>query len=280
MFIHFAFSKLKDDFTAQTEDVINKILEPKRLKFGINPEFIPVFQPHIHPRFKGKKVEHLALESFKSTKDGVVANLTDLKFVKPKTDIHFLPYEIHMICFIKIPLMQLSLSIHSSEYGKMGIVLKDDFLKRKGIRSVHYYPENSLFSDPLVVEWNLKFGYKPNLDSNERKEKNQIESQILAFRKPAALFKSFFESRQLAINNMGTKIDIEIYDAYDRYPMGYNFSEEKEWRIISDTEEFMQFSEDDLFMVIVPDEECRSILQNYFDENWKNTPQVELFSSV
>lgn len=277
MFIHFAFAGLKNDITAQTEFVINKILEPKSLMFRINPEFIPVFQPHLHPKFKGKKVGQIALESFKATKDGVGASLADLKFATPKNDIHFLPYEIHMICFIKIPLKQLSRSIHSFEYGKMGIVLKDDFLKRSGIKAVQYYEEDSLFSDPLVVKWNLKFAYKPNLSSIEKKEKRELNTQILAFRKPATLFKSICESRLLAIENIGQKIDIEIVDAYARYPIGYNFREEMEWRIVSYTEEFLPFSENDLFMVIVPDEECRSVLNQYFKKNWKIIPRIEMF---
>ena len=260
--------------------MINKILDPKKLKFGINPEFITVFQPHIHPRFKGKEVAQISLESFKPTKDGVAASLADLKFIKPEADIHFLRYEIHMICFIKIPLKQLSQSVHSSEYGKMGIVLKDDFLRSKGIKPVHYYEESSLFSDPLVIEWNLKFGYKPNLDPIERKEKSQLEAQILAFRKPATLFRSFLESRQLAIKNMGKVTDIEICDAYDRYPIGYNFREEMEWRIISNTEEFLSFSENDLFMMIVPDARCGRTLQSYLDKNWRKSPKIEIFPSA
>lgn len=277
MFIHFAFAGLKNDITAQTEDVINKILEPKRLKFSINPEFIPVFQPHLHPKFKGKKVGQIALESFRPTGDAVGASLADLKFVTPESDIHFLPYEMHMICFIKIPLKQLSRSIHSYEYGKAGIVLKDDFLKRIGIKAVQYYEEGSLFSDPLVVEWNLKFAYKSNLSSIERKEKRELETQVLAFRKPATLFRSFLESRLLAIKNIVPQINIEIFDAYARYPIGYNFREEMEWRIVSYTEEFLPFSESDLFMVIVPDEKCGSVLNQYFKKNWKIIPLIEMF---
>jgi len=159
----------------------------------------------------------------------------------------------------------------------MGIVLKDDFLKRSSIKAVQYYDEDSLFSDPLVVEWNLKFAYKPNLNSIERREKCEIETKILAFRKPATLFKSFLESRQLAIKNMGTKIDVEIVDAYERYPIGYNFREEMEWRIVSDTEEFLPFFESDLFIVIVPDEKCGSVLNQYFNKNWKIIPRIEIF---
>lgn len=81
MFIHFAFAGFKNYITAQTETVINKIIEPKRLKFRNNPEFIPVFQPNLHPKFKRKKVGQIALESFMPTKDSIGASLADSKFV-------------------------------------------------------------------------------------------------------------------------------------------------------------------------------------------------------
>ena len=77
MFIHFAFSSLKDDPDKQLTAVISNILETKRLKYGVNPEFIPGFQPHLHPKFKGQEVAHIPLESFKPSKDGAVADLND-----------------------------------------------------------------------------------------------------------------------------------------------------------------------------------------------------------
>lgn len=42
MFIHFAFSSIKEDTELQTCKLIVLILDERRLLFGKNPEFIPV----------------------------------------------------------------------------------------------------------------------------------------------------------------------------------------------------------------------------------------------
>ena len=280
VFIHFAFAGLKDDVTAQTKAVITKIFDRKRLKFSINPEFIPVFQPHLHSKFKGKRVGQIALESFKPTQNGVEASIDELRLIKPENDIHFLPYEVRMLCFIKTSLKKIGNSPHYKQYGRFGIVLTDTFLKRKGIKAVHYYEESSLFTDPLITNWNLKYAYKSDLNAAEISKKHDLETQILAFRKPANLFESFRESRLLALKKAEGQIDMKIIDAYDRYSIGYDFREEKEWRIVSHSEDFLSFSENEFFMVIVPDAGCKSALQNYFDENWKKIPQIEAFPST
>lgn len=278
MFIHFAFSSLKDDPDKQLTAVISNILEAKRLMYGVNPEFIPVFQPHLHPKFKGQEVVQIPLESFMPSKEGAVASLNDLRSIKPEHDLYFLSYEIHMLCFIKVPFTQLSKSPHSSQYGRFGLVLSDQFLKKNGIAVVQYYEESSLFADSLVVEWNLKFAYKANLSSNETKEKSELERQILALRKPAALFESFRESRSLAVTKVSEEnTSLQIVDAYGRYSIGYDFREEKEWRVISQTEGFLSFTENDLFMVVAPDERCASNLEQYFRSNWEVIPEIRIF---
>jgi len=281
MFVHFAFSSLKSDPDKQLMAVISSILEARRLKYSVNPEFIPVFQTHIHPRFKGQEVAHIPLESFKPSKDGAVADINDFRSIKPANDLHFLPYEMHMLCFIRIPFTQLRKSPHPTEYGRFGLVLSDQFLRKKGIAAVRYYEETSLFADPLVVGWNLKFGYKPNLSPSEIKEKDEMKGQILAFRKPATLFESFRESRALAMARTPEgQTSLRIVDAYDRYPIGYDFREEKEWRIISQAEDFLSFAENDLFMIVVPDERCASELEQYFKDNWKVTPEIRIFPDI
>jgi len=278
MFIHFAFSSLKDAPDKQLEAVISNILETKRLKYSVNPEFIPVFQPHLLPRFKGQEVAHIPLESFKPSKDGGVANMNNFRSINPANDLYFLPHEIHMLCFIKIPFKQLSKSPHPLEYGQFGLVLSDQFLKKNRIAAVQYYEESSLFADPLVVGWNLKFGYKPNLSPSEIKDKRGMERQILAFRKPATLFESFRDSRLLAVTKLSEgQTNLQIVDAYERYPIGYDFREEKEWRIFSQADNFLSFTENDLFMVIVPDERCKLNLERYFRNNWKDVPEIRVF---
>jgi len=277
MFIHFAFARLKHSADEQIDALIKNILARNRLIFSRNPEFFPVFQPHIHPRFKGKEVYKIALESFKATENGATASLEDLKFVKPQSDIYFLPYEIGMICFIKTSLKQLRNISHSQEYGKLGLVFEENFLKRSGTNAVQYYREELLFNDPLIIEWNLKFAYRSNLSAREQKDKKELETKILAYRKPASLFESFRESRMLATEKADSGMKLEIVDAYSRYPIGYDFQGEKEWRIISYDEKYLKFSENDLYMVIVPDEQSRLRLEKYFGSKWKETPELRTF---
>lgn len=281
MLIHFAFSSLKDDPNRQLSAVVDNILEHRRLKYNNNPEFIPVFQPHLHPRFRGKEVVHIPLESFTSSAEGAIANSDKLTVFNPQSDLYYLPYEVRMLCFIKISLAQLSKSPHSLRYGRFGIVPSDKFLKKNGVLPVNYYDEKSLFSDPLVVTWNLKFGYKPSLSPGETMEKKEIEKKILAFRKPASLFKSSRESRQLAVSRAADgSTDLRIVDVYDRYPSGYDFRTEKEWRIASSTEDFLLFTEDELFMVVVPDEKSKADMEHYFNKKWRTSPRVEVFPEL
>lgn len=277
MLIHFAFARLKDNPDEQIDALINKILNKKRLKFSRNPEFIPVFKPHIHPRFKGQEVHHIALESFKDAKKGAKANLNDLKFIKHESDIHFLSNEVRMICFIKIAFKQAKNSPHSQEYGKLGLVFDEKFLKRNGIKPVQYYKEESLYNNSLVLEWNLKYAYRPNLSPKEIKNKEALGAKILAYRKPSILFKSFIESRMLAIKRTISETKLKIIDAYERYPIGYNFQTEKEWRIVSNDSSYLEFSENELYMIIVPNLRSKLSLKEYFKSDWKIKPEILTF---
>ncbi|MCX5832592.1 MAG: hypothetical protein NT140_12030 [Deltaproteobacteria bacterium] len=77
MYIHFAFGAYKNDIQIQTNSVIDDVLQKKRLLLKANPEFIPVFQPHIHAkifndsRFIDTTVLNLPLEGFLSENDGL-----------------------------------------------------------------------------------------------------------------------------------------------------------------------------------------------------------------
>jgi len=277
MFIHFAFSGLKDNIDVQIHALLDHILNEKRLKYGINPEFIPVFRQHIHPKFTDKKVVDITLESFKETSNGAMVNLTNLKTLKYKSDIHYLRQDVKMICFTKIAFNKLENYPHSQTYGKLGIVLNENFLRKKEITPVQYYSEESLFKDSLINKWNLDFAYKPNLSQEELRYKKDLEIQILAFRKPSKLFKTFSESRRLAIEKTEFGVDIRIEDAYERYPIGYNFQNEIEWRIVSLDEEYLEFSEDNLDLVMVPNEQSKFILLKYFESEWNKAPEVHIF---
>jgi len=274
MFIHFAFARLKGNLNEQLDSLINMILNKKKLKFRENPEFIPVFKPHIHPRFRNQEVRYISLESFKSTKNGVVANMDYLKFINPEYDIHFLSEKIRMICFIKIAFRQLENSYHSKVYGKLGLVFGDKFLKKNAIKPVQYYQEESLYDDSLIIEWNLKYAYKPSLSPNEIKNREDLKTKILAYRKPSTLFKSFVDSRMLAIERTDSGTKHRIMDAYERYDFGYDFQAEREWRLVSYNEDYIEFAENDLYMLIVPNLQSKLNLQKYFKSKWKVIPKI------
>jgi len=279
MFIHFALASLKDDFKAQIDGLIQLILEKRRLLFRENSEFITVFQPHIHSKFKnsrfrGKQVIHIPLEYFQQCGNALITSIDEDIHLDPKYDLHFLKENIKMICFINICLTQLKKSPHSKEYGRLGLVFEDNYLRKNGIKQVRYYTEESLFTDPLVVKWNEEFAYRPNLTPEELARKKELEIQILVYRKPATLFESFSESRMLAIEKSG----LSIKDVYDRYSIGYNFQTENEWRIVSlCDEEFLWFEESDLRLVIVPDSISKKRLGKYFSTRWSSTPEIVVF---
>lgn len=274
MYIHFVFSRFKDNITKQISELINKIFNDKKIIFKENPEFIPVYQTHLHPKFKDKEVFHIDLESFKECDNGIEADSKDIRFIHPNSDLYFLKEDVGMICFINIALNKLKNSPHPKEYGELGLVFNERFLKKSGIKPVRYYREESLFDDPLIKKWNLKYAYKPNLTAKELRNKKELETQILAYRKPATLFKSFSESRRIALRKTTSGVEMKIENVYDRYPIGYNFQDENEWRIVSFDKEFLEFRETDLYMIIVPNSQCIEFLSKYFKTEWKNIPNI------
>lgn len=273
MFIHFAFGTLgkQGKLQKQTEAIIQHILKDKRLKVSKCKEFIPAY-----PEPGSKRIPH---DMFKATDDGAAATFYPQKDPKwlenlpDDTTIHYLPVDVPMICFMKIPFKQLNNSTHSNEYGGFGIVLTDSFLKANRIRRVHYYTEESLWNDPLIRKWNF---VAKSLNKGERPE---LEKEILSFRKPASLFPSFKESVIMKITRApdGTRIE---HLTYDRYKERYDFRKESEYRIIFDEGvDYLDFEEKDLFMVITPDTEVQRRIQDFFSQYWREKPQVRVYPS-
>ena len=272
MLIHFAFSSLgkQGNIEEQTLRVIDSILKEKRLLVSPCKEFIPSY-----PK-KGEKI--IPMEMFKVTAPGeasVTFNLKEdpdwLGKLPDDTTIHYHPMDVYMICFIKISLSQLKNSTHSAEYGKFGLAFTDEFLMGKGISPVFYYTEESLWHDALLKKWN----YNQSLMS--AKDKANLEKEILSYRKPATLFPSFKKSVVMKITTVNQETRLE-YLTYDRYPDNYDFTKEKEHRIIFDKGiDYLHFGEDDLFMVIVPDLKAQEEVELFFEHNWSKQPKVELY---
>jgi hypothetical protein len=272
MLIHFAFGSLgkQGKTEEQTKQVINYVLQEKRLLVSKCKEFIPAY-----PKKGAKRIPS---EMFKVTGEGeasVTFNIKEdpnwLSKLPDDTTIHYLPMDIPMICFVKMSFNQLKSSTHSKEYGKFGLVFTDIFLKNKGVKPVYYYTEMSLWSDPLIKRWNSEG------DKMSRLEKEKLEREILSYRKPASLFHTFQESVTIKMSRASEETTIE-YLTYDRYPENYDFTKEKEHRIVFDNGiEYLHFTEEDLFIVIVPDVKSRDDVANCLRQNWSKHPIIEVY---
>lgn len=272
MFIHFAFGQLgkQGKIIEQTEKVISTILTEKRLVARNCTEFLPAFP------VRGKPLP-LKLPA-KITKDDNGRPTVwfkigaEVKDRQPNYDenITFLPSDVAMICFINISFNDLKTSPHSKEYGKFGIVLNTQFLKSVGIKPVLYYSEESLWHDPEIIAWN---------NAARRNEKNlkAIQDEILAYRKPETYFCRFAELTTITIRKTPDDITASPYK-YDRYPVGYNFREEHEHRIVFQTEnDHLQFKEDDVYMIIVPNSYAKEEISSFLKDKWKQIPLMEVF---
>ena len=126
------------------------------------------------------------------------------------------------------------------------------FLKGKGIHPVEYYTEESIWTNPLITQWNY---YTRNKIHPEKHK--EMQDEIVNYRKPATLFPSFLRLTTIEINKTSEGLTARRY-TYDRYPEGYDFTKENEHRIVFAEEvDYLYFKEDDLFMVITPDLESR-----------------------
>ena len=189
----------------------------------------------------------------------------------------YLKEEIRIICFTEITSEKLAKSGHDVRYGRLGLVFQDTFLLKHGLRPVYYYTEESLLTDMIVNRWNLDYAYRAKLSPEEEKVKRGLELEILTYRKPATLFRSFSESGSLVLMAQTA----EYREAYDRYPDGYDFTTENEWRIVSENEEeYLYFDERDLRVIIIPGESYRDKVMDYLEQEWNNPPSVVAYPKL
>jgi len=273
MFIHFAFGTLgrKGEIQEQTKAVIDCILKEKRLKVSKCTEFIPEFP---EPGSKRIPLDKMRFESNESGAQ-LVYELDPKKIHELPDDesTYYLQRDVPMICFIKIAFNRLHASNHWMEYGKFGIVLTDTFLRSRGIRPVKYYTEESLWNDPLIRKWNYE------LKSLPPDKREDCEKEILTYRKPATFFPAFRKSVIAKITTAASGGTVEFLK-YDRYKEGYDFTKEREYRLVFDEGvDYLYFEEKDLFMVITPDPKAQRRIQDFFSRNWKRKPQVTIYPS-
>ena len=264
MFIHFAFGSMtKGNIGEQTQKVIELILKEKRLKPSECPEFIPVY-PTL-----GRKL-NLGDPEVKSDRLVVM----QLRGTSNDEKITYLPDDVRMLCFIKASLNQLTMSPHSRQYGKFGIVLTNSFLERKGLHLVDYYTEKSVWTNSLIKKWNHYT--KNNLHPEKCQE---MRDKIVNYSKPATLFPSFLKLTTIEISKTPEGLTAKRY-TYDRYPEGYDFRKEQEYRIVFDKDEdYLYFDENDLFMVITPDLKVKGEVETFLKCNWSKQPKIEVYPS-
>jgi len=270
MLIHFAFRKFRNNPKLQLENAINNIFKEKRLLYSKNPEFIPRLLHQYHPKFTGVKSYQIPIHIV--SKGANYIGIDTTKQIKSSSNyFNYIREDVRMICFTDISLDSLESSSHLVNYGKLGIVFCEEFLNRHRIKKVKYFKESELFNDQNVLRWNFLYAYQPNLSNEEKLKKRTLELEILLYRKPVKMFKSFKKLRRLNLNKMN------IEDVYKEYKIGYDFQKEKEWRLVSPQNDYLNFSESDLSIVFVSSNKIREELTKYFKNNWGNPPEVKIF---
>lgn len=186
----------------------------------------------------------------------------------PAPPVGLLPVDVWMISFVNIPLSKLRHWQGLSHYGRLGIAFTDEFVRRIGIRRVHYYQYPNLERDPLVVRLN-----QAAFDTVEREE---LLHEVISYRKPARLWaeiNGLFAAMRLTAVGGG---DVEIEKlTYSRYEVGYNFEAESEARkVMLEHERDLPFRESDVLRVIAPDKATARAIEAFLKEQWKKPPAV------
>jgi hypothetical protein len=264
LYIHFAFGQLAKEgkLDEQLNEFRKKILEKKQLKISECTEFIP--------RLNNPADGSISIDLTKGTVSNGRVSFNAHNTIKLPS-VSYLPQAVPMICFISIPFEKLAASSHSQEYGKLGIVFQEKFYKKHGLKSVIYYDEKSILNDELI----MKYRKYNSFMSNE--ELHLVVTEIITYRKPKTLTENFSKSAAAIITPRGKDTKLSFF-TYDRYPIGYDFTTENEHRMAFDKGvDFLPFEEEDVFMIIVPNKESKMKIDQYFHENWKIIPQVEVF---
>lgn len=278
MKIHFAFGQLgkRGLIEQQCSQFIELILSHKRLMISKCTEFLP-FLPRPNgvqfdkdgTPFIGHEID-LRKGEVCISDDGAALSFdfSNMGIFKKEQHINYAPEDVLMISFIDIPFNKLRRSNHWREYGKLGIVFTDEFYKRTKLRHVFYYTENDVLRDKVIKRWNDGMRDK-NLSVAELAT---LKNEITLFRKPARLFNNFSRSVTAVLSPTDVK-----FVTYDRYPEGYDFTQERECRLaFTGDVKYLNFDESDIYMIIVPGEREKHLIENYLASAWSVVPLVRL----
>lgn len=260
---HFAFGSLYREgrLVEQVDDFLRNILLPKRLRSFVCPEFMPVIN-----------------SSAGLTGDPNAACLVDgrLTFNRwvASPSVSLLPNDVWMISFVDIPLRKLRLWTPASHYGKLGVAFTDEFRIRADVKRVVYYDQYSgLAKDAMVLALHKA------IQKQDKLEIEKLYRAVVEYRKPARLWPEFnglFAALKLSTDAAGQAMFERL--TYSRYREGYDFTLEKEARIVTkETTRDVIFDESEVLAVIAPNEETQCLIRATLAKEWVTPPQVIVF---
>lgn len=262
---HFAFGRLHREgkLQEQLDCFLNHILYPKKLQAFECPEFMPLINSpnaiFADPNSAAISDGGLVFQNWVSS-----------------PPVSLMPNEVYMISFVDVPLKKLRHWSPSGHYGRLGLAFTDRFRSRKKVKSVAYYPDfMGLAKDPKVISLNKA------LAEQDVQLIDHLRSEVIERRKPAKLWpelNNLFAVLQLKADG-GGGLAVEKL-TYSRYPEGYDFTMEREARIVTSRDNtVIPFDESDVLALIVPDDRVGSLVKHYLKDAWVNVPEVIVYPS-
>jgi hypothetical protein len=262
---HFAFGGLHREgkLQDQLDSFLNHILYPKKLQAFECPEFMPLIN--------SPNTLFADPNSAVISDGGLV-----LQNWVPSPPVSLMPSEVFMISFVDVPLKKLRHWSPSSHYGRLGLAFTDGFRSRQKVKSVAYYPDFiGLAKDPKVISLNKAIA------EQDAELIECLRSEVVERRKPAKLWpelNNLFAVLQLKTDG-GGNVSMEKL-TYSRYPEGYDFTLEREARIVTSKDStVIGFNESDVLAVIVPDDRARDLVRDCLKLEWANVPEVVIYPS-
>lgn len=261
---HFAYGSLYREgrIEEQAEETLQNILLPKKLLSFPCREFMPILN--------SPSASWANPHSATVSEDGAI----EFRQYTAAPAVALLPMDIFMICFVDIPLKKLRNWSPASHYGKVGIVFKDAFRARANVRNVVYYSDYRDFrKDPKVIALNKA------INEGDSRKIEALRPSVVEYRKPARLWPELnneFVALQVGYDKSGC-VSIKPL-TYDRYDVGYDFTAEREARILTDEDDReVYFSESDVLAIVTPDTRTQTMFESALEKAWSTLPVIKVF---
>lgn len=261
--IHFAFGGLHRE--GKHQEQLNRFIEcivmPKEIRSFACPEFMPILT------LPGGQVADMS-SAVPLSEGGTGITFERYTANQPVTLICM---DYYMASFVDIPLKKLSRWPPADHYGRLGLAFTDAFRRKAGVKSVGYYPFEALDKDPRVIELNREIW-----SGRFEQRMDYWHKEFLPYRKPAFLWESFqskFYSLKVTATEGGATIEKQTYS---RYPVGYNFQDEREARVVTNESSAIPFEESDVLCFLVPSEPIKVMLEECLSTSWRKPPPVQV----